>query len=84
MLKIVVTQRASDTVLRLEGQVIGPWVEELKRSCEPVLARGATLTLDFSDVSFVDRDGVLFLLSLRHRRAALQNCSPFIVEQLKP
>ena len=28
-------------MLDLEGQVIGPWVEELDRVCEPILARGA-------------------------------------------
>jgi anti-anti-sigma regulatory factor len=84
MLKIVIDERTSGTpTLELEGRVIGPWVEELRRSCDEVLATSAKLTLDFSDVSFVDRDGVELLRSLRNKDVALLNCSPFVAEQLK-
>ena len=84
MLKIVLIETARETsTLRLEGRVIGPWVEELRRSCEPVLARGAKLALDLSDVSFVDRDGVELFRSLQNRQVALLNCSGFVAELLK-
>ncbi len=84
MLRIVLVEPANGTVaLRLEGRVIGPWVEELRRSCEPVLATGARLRIDLTDVSFVDRDGVELFRRLRSRRGALVNCSPFVAEQLK-
>jgi hypothetical protein len=83
MLRIVVeTARGSGTV-RAEGRVIGPWVEELRRSCEGVLTSGAALAVDLSDVSFVDRDGIELLRSLRSRRVALLNYSAFVAEQLK-
>jgi hypothetical protein len=58
-------------------------VEELRQSCEPVLTGGSTLALDLSDVSFVDRDGVVLLHSLQRRRVALLNCSGFLAELLK-
>ena len=84
MLKIERIETAGQTpTLRVEGRVIGPWVEELRRSCEPVLATGARLTLDLGDVSFVDADGVALIRSLRQRQVALSNCSPFVAEQLK-
>jgi anti-anti-sigma regulatory factor len=51
--------------------------------CEPLLATGARLTIDLSDVSFVDRDGIELFRSLRKHRVALANCSPFVAEQLK-
>ncbi len=70
-------------ILRLEGRVIGPWVEELRRSCEEVLATGGRLGLDLSNVSFVDRNGVELLRSLKNRDMALLTCSPFVHEQLK-
>jgi hypothetical protein len=84
MLKIVVAERVGAQVtLHLEGQVVGPWVEELRRTCEPLVEAGRTLTLDLSGVSFVDREGVALCRGLRQRRAArLRNCSPFVKEQL--
>ena len=70
-------------ILRLEGQVIGPWVDELNRSCEGVLATGARVILDLSEVWFVDRSGVELVRSLVNRHVALLNCSRFVAEQIK-
>lgn len=84
MLKIEIVEPANgSTTIRLEGRVIGPWVAELGRMCEPLLAMGAKLTLDLTDVAFVDRDGVELFGSLRKRQVVLSNCSPFVAEQLK-
>lgn len=76
-------RRDGTTTLELAGRVVGPWVDELSRSCERVLGIGGALTVDLGQVSFVDRDGVQFLKRLRARDVALVNCSPFITEQLK-
>ena len=85
MLKIVRKEGSTETpILDLEGQVIGPWVQELDRLCEPILARGAGLSLDLSSVSFVSREGVELLWRLRDRHTRLLNCSRFVAEQLKP
>jgi anti-anti-sigma regulatory factor len=75
-------QRDGTTTLELAGRVVGPWVDELSRSCERALAIGGTLSVDLAQVSFVDRDGVQFLKRLRARNVALVNCSPFVAEQL--
>lgn len=69
--------------LQLAGRVAGPWVGELSRSCERILGVGGSLSVDLREVTFVDRAGVEFLRSLRGRRVALVNCSPFVAEQLK-
>lgn len=71
------------TMLVLEGRVIGPWVEELRRSCERILAQQAGFVLDLSDVSFVGPEGVELFRTLRDRQVVLRNCSPFVGEQLK-
>jgi hypothetical protein len=76
-------RRDGTTTLELAGRVVGPWVDELSRSCERVLGIGGSLTVDLGQVSFVDRDGVRFLKRLRARDVALVNCSPFVAEQLK-
>jgi anti-anti-sigma regulatory factor len=88
MLRITrTTLDRSTPMLRLEGQVTGQWVEELRRTCLETLAeRGLdhpALVLDLAGVSFLDPEGIgLFReLTLRHVRVTHQ--SPFIAEQLK-
>ncbi len=84
MLRIVPIASPDEAVsLRLEGQVRGPWVEELRRSCAQALATGRGLLLDMTDVSFMDRDGIALFRSLSDHNVALLYCSPFVGEQLK-
>jgi len=83
MLRIDRTEEGGKALLRLEGRVIGAWVEEVRRSCRDVLARGADLTLDLSAVSFVDADGIALFRELASRQVALANTTPFVAAQLK-
>jgi anti-anti-sigma regulatory factor len=89
MLKIsdTATTEEQPVFLRLEGQVRGPWVEELRRACDQVLGnnghRGNRLVLDLAEVSFIDGDGVSLFRELTTRRVLVKNCSPFVAEQLK-
>ena len=47
MMRISVVESSSRAVtLRLEGEVKGGWVGELRQSCESVLSRGIVLALD--------------------------------------
>jgi ABC-type transporter Mla MlaB component len=84
MLKISQAGKASRAViLKLEGQVVGPWVEELRQVCDTLLTKGRKLKLDLADVSFADTSGVLALARFKSRGVSLTNCSPFVKEQLK-
>jgi anti-anti-sigma regulatory factor len=84
MLKIVLDDRSDGpAVLLLEGQVVGPWVGELERACEPILASGGRLALDLQGVSFLSREGVRLLWNLRDRKVGLLRCCAFVAEQLK-
>jgi anti-anti-sigma regulatory factor len=84
MLRISFIESADHRVaLRLEGQIAGPWIEELRNSCERLLTQGKRLTLDLADLSFVDCDGIALLRALAERRVALANCSRFVAELLK-
>ena len=71
------------TTLVVEGDLMGPWVEELSRSCELVLGSTPVLILDLGAVTFIDRGGVEMLRGLADGHARLTNCSPFVAEQLK-
>ena len=84
MLKISQTGTPNHSVtLKLEGRVVGPWVEELRRICEPLLAGDRALKLDLAEVSYVDAEGVAVLSSLKQRGVKLVNMTPFVAEELK-
>jgi len=69
--------------LRLEGQIIGRWVGELRKSCDEVTANGDRVVLDLVGVSFVDKDGLGLLSDLARRDVSLVNSSRFVAELLK-
>ena len=75
------------TYLRLEGQVTGPWVEELRRVCTETLGSNGHskdhLVIDLGGVSFLDVDGIALFQELAARRVLFTNGSSFVVEQLR-
>jgi ABC-type transporter Mla MlaB component len=76
MLRITaVSSPAQALTLRLEGQIVGRWVKELKRSCEELNANGQGLVLDLVGVSFIDTDGLALLGGLSNRKVSLINPS---------
>jgi hypothetical protein len=84
MLRIAAADNAgTGEILRLEGRVIGPWVDELRRACQRVLVTGATLTLDLHEVAFLDRGGLELLRRLVDDGVAIANCPAFVREQLR-
>ncbi len=85
MLKLshIESMHHAGAVLRLEGQVLGPWVEELRQVCEQALATGGSLMLDLADMSFIDPNGLELCRTLRRQHVVFTRCSPFVMEQLK-
>jgi anti-anti-sigma regulatory factor len=83
MLRVTVIQESGQVVsLRVEGDVKGLWVAELRRACEDFLSRDVRLILDLGAVSFVDLQGTALFAALRERRVDFVNASSFIAEQL--
>lgn len=59
MLRITqVSEDSGQVCLKLEGRVIGDWVSELEHTCESCLSESRHITLDMSDVTYIDRRGV--------------------------
>ena len=84
MLKISYDENAADAAtLKLEGQVAGRWVHELRQAyAERRRNIGQALTVDLKDVTFIDSAGVAFFNEIwAHIRVV--NCSLFAAEQLK-
>ncbi len=88
MLKISVNTDSKVKVLKLEGNLSGPWVAELKRTwCEVTDWTPAdSVVVDLSDVSFVDSEGEKLLGNMFQQGAELRNgnlVTTEIVNQIK-
>ena len=84
MLRISMINESEQSVrLALEGWLVGPWVDELRRESEQQLSEAKTLQLDLARVLFVDPKGVALLRELAGRRVEYVNCSTFLRQQLK-
>jgi ABC-type transporter Mla MlaB component len=84
MLRIATADGPGTSVtLTLEGRVMGPWIDELRRACQRVLVTAAELRLDLHEVAFVERDGLALLQDLVDRGVTVVNCPAFVREQLK-
>ena len=83
MLRITETDVRVDGIkLRLDGKLAGPWVGELEMLCQPILARGEQIQVDFGGVSSLDSDGIALVQMLHAEGVTLVNCSPLIKLQL--
>jgi ABC-type transporter Mla MlaB component len=75
--------KARVLTLRLEGRIVGPWVEELRHISEAHVSDGSLVALDLADVTFADDSGVALLMGLQKRAVKLLNAAPFVEEQLR-
>jgi anti-anti-sigma regulatory factor len=84
-MKVTVVESSSSGVrLRVEGRLTGPWVEELRRTCDlHAPSDGIRLMLDLADLSYADAAGIELLKKLRNRLVTLLNASSLVAEQLK-
>ena len=80
MLRITeISDDGEEIVMKLEGKVIGVWVDDLKRVCLFHRdERNRAVVLDFSGVTFVEARGLEMLKDLKGDRVRIVNCSPFI------
>lgn len=85
MLKVTVVESSGSSVrLRVEGRLTGHCIEELRESCGlHALAEGLHLTLDMTDVSFADADGIDLLRDFRSRDVTILNLVPYLALQLR-
>lgn len=68
-------------VVKLEGKLLAPWVEELREACGRRDA-GQALELDLTDVTYVDAAGIELLKQLLRQAVTFRGCSPFVAELL--
>ena len=84
MLKISIISDSDQAIeFQLEGKLVGPWVEELRRLSDEALSQQKNVSLDLERVWFVDSRGVTLLRDLAKRQVSELNCSQFVSQQLK-
>jgi ABC-type transporter Mla MlaB component len=85
MLRITVVESSKVAVtLRVEGRIMGPWVEELRTACNVhTFPDDVQVSLELADISFADAAGIALLRELRNRGVSLIRTTSFLAEQLK-
>ena len=73
MLRITINEQSPMTSFVLEGNLGGPWVEELKKCWESALAADPTraMVVNLADVNFIDSAGRALLARMRRRGVTL-------------
>ena len=73
MLRITIHEQSPMTNFVLEGNLGGPWVEELEKCWESALAADPTRTMvvNLADVNFIDCAGRALLARMRRRGVTL-------------
>ena len=68
--------------IKLEGKLVGPWIDELKLACGESLSSPERVCLDLCDLTFIDAAGARFLAGLIRDGARVIACSGFVAEML--
>jgi ABC-type transporter Mla MlaB component len=83
VLKITeMAQNDSGRTLKLEGKLLGPWVDELRNVCRQLLNRAKQVGLDLAAVTFVNAAGAKLLRELIRDGIIITQCSAFVAELL--
>lgn len=83
MLRITqIGESPSLATLKVEGRIVSNWVSVLEEESLRWLQEKQAVVLDFSNVSFIDRQGVEALRRLRAGAVRIINCSSLIEDLL--
>jgi ABC-type transporter Mla MlaB component len=76
--------RTGDSIptLKLDGKLLGPWVEELSRACQALEVPPSRLCLNLAAVTFIDSAGLALLGDLIRRGTTISECTGFVEELL--
>jgi ABC-type transporter Mla MlaB component len=87
LLKLTFGEEEHQSVLRLEGRLIGPWTSLVERCWRETTERTAKgVTIDLTAVTFVDDGGKMLLAEMHESGAVLRTRGPlmsYIVDQIR-
>jgi len=83
MLRITTVRQDLQTVLKLEGKLLGPWIEEFDGVCSRAEIQSGRVGLDLADLTYADAAGTQLLRDLVQRGIHINACSAFVAELLR-
>ena len=72
----------SGRLLKLEGKLREPWLDELRSACDATGTPPSGLHFDLAALTFIDAAGVQWLDGLIRQGATVTACSRFVAEML--
>jgi hypothetical protein len=70
--------------IKLEGEILGPWVDAVRDACVQQGRRSWRPLLDLAAVTYVDAAGTRLLHDLKRAGIEISACSSFVRELLDP
>jgi len=76
------SESAGSVTLKVEGRIVSEWVAVLEQECLKWLRAKPEVLLDFSEVTFIEHNGVAMLKRIASTNLRLINCPALIDEML--
>ena len=84
MLKITPTRENEKSFkVRLCGQLTKEYLPEVERTLAGESTEAQTVALDLANVTFVDREAMVFLCSAKARNIAIENCPSYVIRWIQ-
>jgi anti-anti-sigma regulatory factor len=80
LLKITTTQDETTVTLHLTGQLTGEYIAELEKALSAGQSR--KIAFDLSNVTFVDREAMMFMCGLKSR-VSFENIPSYVVRWIE-
>jgi len=82
MFRITRIPGASTTILKVEGKLLAPWLDEFQTAVSNDSST-VPISLDLSGVTFVDTAGLEVLAAMIRRGLVVSSCSNFVAALLQ-
>ena len=84
MLKISPTREGEKSFkVRLCGELTKEYLPEVERLLAAESATSETMSIDLANVTFVDREAMIFLCSAKAKNIAIENCPSYVIRWIQ-
>lgn len=83
MVKITQCKSELNTIIKIEGKLLSPWLGELRGVCDEAMAVSRNVHLDLASVNYADNAGIKLIHELRMSGVRLACCSNYLAELLR-
>ena len=84
MLKITTVRETPESLrVQLCGQFTGEYVPELQKALSAENIEAGKIALDLSNVTFVDREAMVFLCGAKSRNVAIENIPSYVIRWIE-